>query len=184
MIRNNGRGLAGPPQDQVRSANGMIGSKAIQDETWPYWWAVPRANAEHVQRVRSIPAPPNATVTEVLALQVPAGFVFVLRSILQGFSSGISGAPVWTEGSGDILWTVDVDNPTGSLSFSGYGLPDLTLMAESRGSVGFGPWPVEGYNVFNPYQTIRYKVVTTAEIAPGAPNYITCGLFGWYEKAL
>lgn len=177
------RGMNGLPQDQVRAANGMLGSSAIQDEFWPYWWAVPRSNAQPVQEVQSIPAPVAGVLTEVASVIVPVGFRFVLRAIRQSFSSGIGGAPVWTEGSGDIQWTIDVDNPISALQLSGYGLPYMSSMKDARGSQ-ISPWPVEGYNVFDQYQVIRYKVLTTLAIAPGAPNFITCGLFGWFDKAL
>ena len=179
----NGWGLRGAGQDAVAGANGMLGSSALQDNFWPYWWAVPRANSQYVQRVASIPVPVAGAITEVVEVQVPIGFVFVLRAIRQSFQTGIAGAPVWVEGSGDILWTVDVDNPIGSVALSGYGLSDLTNMADARGSQ-IAPWPIEGYTVFNPYQTIRYKVVTTVNIAAGPPYFITCGLFGWFEKLL
>lgn len=183
QVLRNGRGLAGPPQDLMRGAS-QLGPGPLQDNSWPYFWQYPRANCEHVQKVVSIAAPANATLTEVLAVTVPAGFRFVLRKIMHTFNSGVGGAPVFVEGSGAILWTIDVDTPIGSVPLSGYGLPDLSNMKESRGSTQFGPWEIQGYNVFNPYQTLRYKVITTAAIAPGDPNYITCGLFGWWDKAL
>jgi hypothetical protein len=170
-------------QDLVSGANGMLGSSALQDNSWPYWWAVPRANSQYVQRVGSIPTPDPGVITEICKVQVPIGFVFVLRAIRQSFACPDGGASPWVEGSGDILWTVDVDNPVGSIALSGYGLPDMVNMADARGSL-IAPWPVEGYTVFQPYQVIRYKVVTTAVIPVGVPNYVTCGLFGWFEKAL
>lgn len=182
-VLNGYRGMAGPPQDLVRGAN-QLGTDSLQDNSVPYFWDKPRVNSEHVQRVNSIVAPANATLTEVTSVVVPSGFRFVLRSILHMFSSGIDGAPIFVEGSSSILWTVDVDVPIGAVGLSGYGLPDLSNMKQTRGSLVNGPWRVEGYNVFNPYQIVRYKVITTAAIAPGDPNYITCGLFGWWEKAL
>lgn len=184
MMRTNGRGLSGPPQDLVNGANGMLGSTAIQDSRWPYWWEVPRTNTQYKQPIQWIAAPAPATVTEVASLIVPPGFCFVLRGILQVFSTGTAGAPVFVDGSGDILWSVDVDNPIGSVALSGYGLPDLTAMKEHRGSLDDGPWELEGYTVFDQYQVLRYKVVTSVNIAPGAPNYIGCGFFGWFDKAV
>jgi hypothetical protein len=195
-MRNNGRfvggpGLAGPGQDIVQGANGMLGSSAVQEDRWPYWWAVPRSNTQYVQKVACMPAPVAGVLTQVInpitgaaaEVDVPPGFCFILRAIRQGFSTGIGGAPVWVEGSGDILWTVDVDVPLGAIALSGFSLPDLANMADARGSA-VAPWPLEGYTVFEPYQTIRYKVLTTVNIGAGAPNFITCGLFGWLEKQL
>ena len=183
-LRNCGmRGLRGAPQDLVAGANGMIGSAAVQDDSWPYFWLSPRSNTQYFQPIVSIPAPASGVQTLVFSRQVPAGFQLVLRGMRQNFYTGILGGPVWTPGSGDILWTVSVDAPIGGTALSGFGLPDLTNMAEERGSAERW-WPIEGYTVFGPYQTIQYSVLTTAAIAPGAPNYITCGLFGWYEQLL
>ncbi len=186
VLRNGGRGMAGLPQDLVRGADGMIGSKAVQEDNWPFWWLKPHSNTQYRQPQKTIFAPAPATLTEVVSLTVPAGFVFILRAIRQTFQTGIDGAAVFVDGSGDILWTVDVDRPIGTTGFSGYALPDMFEMAEQRGSQE-NPWPIEGYTVFDEYQTIRYKVETTNAIAQGgagSPNFITCGLFGWLEKAL
>ena len=81
FMRQGTNGMHGLPQDQVRAANGMLGSSAIQDESWPYWWAVPRSNAQPVQEVQSIPAPVAGVPTEVASVIVPVGFRFVLRAI-------------------------------------------------------------------------------------------------------
>lgn len=181
VLRPNG--MAGIPQDTVIGANGMIGSSALQDDSWPYFWREPGPNTQYVQRANSIPAPLPTVETEVLSLPVPPGFKFILNAIRHGFSTGIDGAPVYVEGSGDIVWTIDVDKPVGANSLSGYALPDFFRMKDERGSK-LGPWPIDGYTVFDEYVTLRYKVLTTAAIAAGAPNFITCGLFGWWEKAL
>jgi hypothetical protein len=180
-------GLGGSPQTLVQGANAMMGKGGLQQDSpvLPFW-LFPRANAELVQRVASIPTPAAATLTQVLQLAVPPGFRFILRGIRQSFQTGTGGAPVWVEGSGDIVWTLDVNSPImpgASLGFSGYALPDMGAMTDARGS-SIAPWPVDGYNVFEPEQVLRYKVLTTVNIPAGVPNYITCGLFGWWEKAL
>lgn len=176
------RGLTGAGPDLVKGANAMLGKGALQDESWPYFWEQPRANAEHAQPVNSIPVPVIGVITEVVNVTVPAGFRFVLRKIMHTFTSTITPSP-WQEGSGDLLFTIDVDNPIGSVALASFALPDMANMAQSRGSLVNGPWPVEGYNVFNPYQVIRYKVVNVA-IAAGAPNLVHCGLFGWWQPLL
>lgn len=181
MIRHNG--LSGTPQDLVRGADSMLGKSGIQDTSWPYWWTIPRVNTQEVQAVNSIPAPVAATLTEVVSVVVPAGNVFVMRGIWQAFFTAVGGAPIFIDGSGDILWTIDVDVPIGSTPLSGYGLPYFTGMKEQRGS-RIQPYPINAFSVFYPYQVIRYKVLTSAAIPAGAPNFITCGLFGWFDKLL
>ena len=182
VLRN---GLSGPPQTLVTGADNLMrnGAGLQQDSAVLPFWLFPKSNTQFVQKMASIPAPAAATPTQVLLLSVPPGFRFILRGIRQEFNTGTGGGPVWVAGSGDILWTIDVDLPIGVPAISGFALADLANMAEARGSA-IAPWPVEGYNVFDEYMDIRYKVTTTANIPAGAPNYITCGLFGWWEKAL
>lgn len=181
-VREARRGFSGVMQDTVAGANGMTGKNALQDDSWPYFWREPGPNTQYVQRVASIPTPAAATQTEVLTLLVPAGFKFILNAIRQNFYTSNAPSP-FVEGSGDILWTIDVDNPIGSTAISSFGLPDFTNMADERGSK-LGPWPIDGYTVFDEYQTLRCKVTTTAAIPVGAPNFIVCGLFGWWDRFL
>lgn len=181
----NGRGLGGMPQTLVTGADSLMRSGAtLQDDNnnLPFW-LFPKSQTQFKQITNSIPTPAAATLTEVLTFTVPAGFRFIFRGMRQEFNTGTGGGPIWVPGSGDILWTIDVNSPIGAPALSGFALPDLANMAEARGSQ-LGPWPVEGYNVFDEYMTLRYKVLTTANIPAGAPNFITCGLFGWMEKAV
>lgn len=187
MMRRNG-GLSGAPQDLITGADGLVQSAV--DESWPYFWLQPRANTQYVNRVNTVPAPVNDVITELVRVDVPAGNRFVLTGILQTFQTSVGGATVWIPGNGGILWTVDVNVPitAAATSLSGVGLPDLTAMKESRGSFEFGPFPLEGYTVFKPYDVVRLKVVTPAAavlpVTPGDPNYISGGLFGWFDKLL
>jgi len=171
-MRHNGFG--GAPQDQVRGAYAVA-----QDDRneWPYWWIYPRSGTQFKQPCVSIPLPVAGVLTEVMELQVPAGFCFVLRGIRHTYQGA-----GFVDGSGDLLWTIDVDDPNGSVSLSGYGLPDLTNMAEQRGSQSRA-WLIEGFAVFNPFQTLRYKVISNLGVS-GAPNFVTCGLYGWFDTAL
>ena len=95
----------------ILGANGMLGSAAVENTAWPYWWIVPKAHTQYVQRVASIPAPAPATLTEVCQVDVPAGFVFILRAIRQTFQTGTGGAPIFTDGSGSILCRSVTGNP-------------------------------------------------------------------------
>jgi len=177
-------GFSGVPQDLVAGANGMLGSQAVQGDKWPYWWEHPRANDQFVQRVASVVMPALDTLTDVVTLEVPSGYRFVLKAILHTFQTGIDGAPAFVDGSGDILWSLTVNAPAGTSAsaIAGYTLPDMANMAEQRGSLVNGPWPVMGYSVFDPYTVLRYKVLNVSGPI-GAPNYTTCGLFGWWEPA-
>ena len=178
-----GMGNNGLPQNTVAGADSLIGTPTTGDDSWPYFWEYPRRNAQIVQRVNSIPAPAQGVATEVLNLQVPPGFQFVLKAIRQTFQTQVGGATVFVDGSGSILWSVNVDIAAGAQALSGFALPDLANMADQRGAQD-RPWPIYGYAVFGPYQTLRYIVQTDSSINPGAPNFITCGLFGWWQPLL
>lgn len=171
------RGMGGSPQELVKGATGIA---AAEEESWPYWWLFPRKGTQFKQSVGSIAAPNPGVLTEVCEVVVPSGFVFVLRAIRQNFATAANPSP-FVDGSGDILFTVDVDVPIGAIALSGYPLPDLSGMADERGSK-LAPWPLEGYTVFTPYQVVRYKVITTNVIPVGSPHFITCGLFGWLAE--
>jgi len=178
------RGFAGVGPDMIKSASAMIGTEATNSNQWPYWWRQPRSDAQAVQRCLSIAAPVAGVLTEITRVTVPEAMVFVLTGYRQNFATLTNPTP-FVDGSGSILWTVDVDNPIGSgtNALAGYAVPDLYNMSDERGSK-LGPWPIDGYTVFRPKQVIRYKVITTADIPAGDPNYITAGLFGWFCKAL
>lgn len=179
MIRRNGFG--GIPQDLVRGANVLQAQQETENTNWPYWWLQPRANTQSVPRIASIATPAVATSTLITSVSVPPGFNFILRGVIHGFSPAVGGV-VWVPGDGSLLFTVDVDVPVGANSVSGYGLPDLVSMAEPRGSLELGPFPLDGYNVFGPYQVIRYKVTTTAAIPVAGGNFVFAGLIGWFDK--
>lgn len=172
MNRHNGMGAAA--QDQVRGAYAVLDRDRNE---WPYWWVYPRENTQSVPFSQSIPLPVAGVLTEVMELQVPAGFCFVLRGIRHTYQGA-----GFVDGSGDLLWTIDVDNPNTAVSIAGFGLPYLTNMAEQRGDQA-RPWPIEGYAVFNEFQTLRYKVISALGVS-GAPNLVTCGLYGWFDTAL
>lgn len=176
------RGLMGVPQDLVRGANALQAQRDDESTSWPYFWIQPRALTQSVPRIASIPTPTQGVQTLITSVQVPAGFNFILAGILHGFNTPAGSGVTWTPGSGSILWTVDVDVPIGATAVSGYGLPDLTNMAEQRGSLELGPFPLQGYNVFGPYQVIRYKVTTDVTIPVAGGNFIFAGLIGWFDK--
>lgn len=177
-VGNYGRGLRGLPQDTVIAANSLIGKISVPDSVRQW----PGPDSQYVPVVQSIVTPASGVLTQVLEFDVPAGNCFVMDGYRH--SASISGN-AFTDGSGDILWTISVNSPiaAGSNPFAGYGLPYMTNMADQRGSQ-LGPWPMLCHMVFNPYDQIRYTVITTNVIPVGIGNTITCGLFGWLAPQL
>ena len=137
------RGFAGVGPDMIKSASAMIGTEATNSNQWPYWWRQPRSDAQAVQRCLSIAAPVAGVLTEITRVTVPEAMVFVLTGYRQNFATLTNPTP-FVDGSGSILWTVDVDNPIGSgtNALAGYAVPDLYNMSDERGSK-LGPWPIK-----------------------------------------
>lgn len=179
MIRNGMRGLGGVNQDMVAAASG-ISASMIQDNTFPFWWQIPHAQDQWRQKMVWIPAPNPGILTVVDEFVVPAGFFFVMRGIRQNFRAPTGSNP-WVEGSGDILWSITADIPSGSQPLNGYALPDMNNMPEERGAAS-RYWPIDSYAVFDPYVTLSYKVLTTSNIPAGSPNFIGAGMFGYFHK--
>lgn len=150
-------------------------SKLIDpDPMVPFPWDLPPRNSTIVYQPNSIVAPAAATQTQILQYQVPSGHYFALKARMNAFDG-----QSWVRGSGDIIWTTDVDTPIGITSPQGEPIQGLQAEAFNVGSFDHGPVPWWGRKVFTPLEIIRVKVLTTNAINPGAPNYFTSILIGW-----
>jgi len=52
------------------------------------------------------------------------------------------GAATFVQGSGDILWTIDIDWPLGNMLGTSRYLPNYASIKTQLGSFEDGPWPV------------------------------------------
>lgn len=131
-----------------------------------------------------VPAPANATLTELLSFQVPDGDIFEVTGILFEYF-GIPFVPPGG-GGGSTLWTVDVDRPISTLAApvlpSQYVVPDFFQVQNPIGSRETGPVPVN--LIFGPKKIVRVKIITTAPFpAVGSPVVFYTWLKGWtYPK--
>lgn len=124
-----------------------------------------------------IPSPAYgvANQTVLASYQCPSNFVAVLKGILATFE-GSSFVP----GSGNIIWTVDVDVPvpavagTAGYAFDGYG-----KLLTPMGSYANGLWKIYPGLRFADLEVVRLKVQTVAVVGQGAPNFMNGMLAGW-----
>ncbi len=168
-------GLAAP--SLVEAASALQRSKSSSREEWPYPWVYPPPGSEGVNIQTVTPAPANATLTELLSFRVPDGSRFSLQGLLLTYV----GVPV-DDSVQRVLWNVDVNIPTavsGAITLpalpSGWPVPNFADVFFHLGSMDVGPFPVAGPLLFNPRDTIRIKVTTTAPFpAVGSPvSFIT-----------
>ncbi len=135
-----------------------------------YPWSIPPADRTPWRKEFSIAAPAVGVITQIWQFEIPDGFYLVVDRIRHGYGPGLL-----VEGSGSIIWTIDVNFPIGS--------PQATWrpLAQFTGSVGSlkRPWPV-GPLLFRGNDTLRYKVQITDPLVPvGPPNIVYALAEGW-----
>jgi hypothetical protein len=168
--------LSGP---EAAVAAQQIAREAENRQQWPYEWRYPPLKSIRREPAGSIVAPAVATVTQILAFTVPQGFSYVWEGLLLTYDGG-----AFVPGSGDIVWSVDVDTPIGITSLANAPLADLQRILFPRGSFGGGPWKLAKAETLKAGQTLRAKVTTTGTITPGAPNYFSALFGGWLIPAV
>jgi len=106
--------------------------------------------------------------------RVPRGYTALLCGLVVGYAGG--GGPALP---GQVLFTVDVTNPFGPVSFqSGYVEKDYNAVPFALGSLSPGePWPVEFRH--DQGETIRIKGQTVSAVATGDGNFLFGALIGW-----
>jgi hypothetical protein len=155
----------------------------IQDrrDQWPYPWSFPPPSASRVTiglgTEGTLAAPAPATQAQVLEYTVRSGFMFWLVSIVQVYlGTG------FTPGSGDIIWSLDRNTPLGGGTLQGSPIQGFQAVDVPLGSLVL-PWTLDMPEVFQPYDVIRSKVLTTSAIPAGAPNYFKSVFRGWLAPA-
>ena len=129
----------------------------------------PSRDAIDIYVSASVAAPAPTTLTVLLAYQVPSGHQFALTGVMWNFEGPPGG---FVPGSGDIIWTLDVNNP----------LTPSALAIAGRYIQGFGaelapigsyekPWWFSRPRVFAPSDPIQLKVLTTVAIAQNSGNF-------------
>ena len=129
----------------------------------------PSQNAIDIYVSNSLPAPAPTVLTVLLSYQVPSGHQFALTGVMWNFEGPPGG---FVPGSGDIIWTLDVNNP----------LTPSALAIAGRYIQGFGselapigsyekPWWFSRPRIFAPSDLIQLKVLTTIAINQNSGNF-------------
>ena len=122
----------------------------------------------------------NQVVIGQCTYQVQAGWQGLLTGIML-IVTGDGGT--WIPGSGDVVFTVDVDIPLLDPLATGRFLPQYSTVIRPIGSFE-QPWPVPGWSITNrgwamhPLETYRAKVFSVANVAQGAPCFVHASLCG------
>lgn len=106
------------------------------------------------------------------------------QGLLTGIMLIVTGdAGTWVVGSGDVVFTVDVDIPLADPLATGRFLPDYSVVIRPIGSFS-QPWPTPGQSIINrgwamhPGETYRAKVYSVANVQRGAPCFVHASLCG------
>jgi len=165
------------PKDAMSRASELVAGGIYKP---PYPWDVPPP--AHVPRhvMGSIPAPAygSSNQVEIVNYTVPEGSWFVLKGLLVRYDG-----QNFTQGSGDIVFQLDIDNPQtlgqAGNSALGRAVPDYGQILFNLGDFGFGAIRVWGSPVFYSNQRLGVKGYTVRNVATGAPNYFSAWLMGW-----
>jgi hypothetical protein len=157
--------------DAVQAAD-VVRRDASNREKWPYMHVYPPVNAEPVHVIGTEFTPALGATVIVLAYQVPSGFRFYLRGIIQTYEGG-NFVP------GQALWTIDRNTPVGVPNFQAQVEQGLTAVPVRVGS--FAPFTVDEFArayEFEPLDIVRSKATNVA-LGVGSPNAFTTGFFGY-----
>lgn len=175
-----------PTDDPVTQ---MKYAKALQHRAKPPYWyedmppeGIPffvenNGNVSNSTSSSKQPSPAFGAANQIVVAtyQCPLNFVAVLRGILATFEG--SG---FVPGSGNIIWTLDVDVPLPSVTASaGYAFDGYANMITPKGSYANGLWKLYPGLRFADGETIRLKVQTVAVVGTGAPNFMNGELAGY-----
>jgi hypothetical protein len=173
------RGIVRPDARDVFDNQGISRADPYSGRGYPWVNAPP--GYVLINRRGSIAAPANGTQALVVTFTVPQAMEAVVLFVLNVFFGSDNGG---NNGSGSIVWVIDVNRPLGAAGTGlGYVPPDFGNIVTQLGSLTQGPWPVPGGIHLNERDVINYKVTTTAPVGVGAPNFVTCALCGWMWPA-
>lgn len=166
--------LSGPAAVKAASQLKLQHDKATQ---WPFNWVEPPPGSRQVFVRGFLPMPAVGVDTQVLLYKVPDSVQFVLSGIV--FEAG----PVTAVSPGDVLFTLDVDQPVGAVSAQGVGFTGYSAVPFNLGTRQI-PWPIApGENdVLRSNNQVRVKV-TNVNAAAGSPQYVLAILRGYTMKA-
>jgi len=154
------------------------GARSDEERT-PYPWVMMPPGGISFFAIGSAPAPAYGIANQVqlCSYTVQDGWEGVLLDVMDVYLDG--GAASFVQGSGDIVWTIDIDWPLGNQLGTSRYLPNYSSLLTQLGSFENGPWPVRGGWRMKSGETYRYKVYTVANVVTGAAAFVHGALLGW-----
>ncbi len=154
------------------------GARSDEEKT-PYPWVMMPPGGISFFAIGSLPAPAfgSANQVELCTYTVQDGWEGVLQDVMTIYLD--QGAASFIQGSGDIVWSIDIDWPLGNQLGTSRYLPNYAFIKTQLGSFENGPWPVRGGWRMKSGETYRVKAYTVANVATGAPNFVHGALLGW-----
>jgi hypothetical protein len=163
----------------ITSARASVGAQMVraaqkladvhQREQWPYVHVYPPPASIPVHEISYIAAPAAGASGVVLGYQVPEGFAFFLRSILQVFTGGAFSP-------GDATWTVNVNSTAGLSDVQAMPVQGLIAVRVQLGSLAAGnQWPLPRAYEFGSLDLVQ-SVVANVNAAGG---FFVSGFFGY-----
>lgn len=118
------------------------------------------------------PAWGSANQVVLATYQCPVGWEGLLTWTMNTIT-GDGGA--FIQGSGDVVWTLDIDNPLANPLVSAHFLPGYGALITTMGDLT-EPWPVARGWRMKSGETYRLKVYTVGIVPIGSP----CFCHGWF----
>ncbi len=147
------------------------------EERTPYPWVIPGPGSIPFFAKGSFPAPAWGSANQITlcTYSVPDGWEGVLLDVMNLYTDN---AGTFVQGSGDIVWSIDIDRPLAAPLATGRWLPDYAQILTQLGDLS-EPWPVRGGWRMKQGEIYRYKAYTVANVNTGAPSFVHAALLGW-----
>ena len=149
------------------------------EERAPYPWVMMPPGGISFFTIGSVAAPAWGAANQVVLAEytVQDGWEGVLQDVMCIYDDG--GAASFIQGSGDIVWAIDIDWPLLNQLGTSRFLPNYAAILTQLGSFADGPWPVRGGWRMKGGETYRVKVRTVQNVNTGAPAFCHGALLGW-----
>jgi len=156
----------------------FIQAQQERRNAWPYTDRYAPPNADRVFEWGVIAAPASAAAAQVCIYTVPQGARAVITSVV--FQTVVpAGSGMFVSGSGDVLWTLDVNTPVGVDPIQGSVVKGFFQVPFDLGTTQ-APWSLSKPEVGKPQDVFRVKVESNPlVITPGAPQFYIAIINGW-----
>lgn len=147
------------------------------EQSSPYPWVMIPPGGVSVFEHGSFPTPAYGAGNQITLCTyvVPDGWEGVLSDVMVLLLDPNGN---FVEGSGSVLWDIDIDRPLAAALSTGRFLPNYHSITTRLGDLT-RPWPVRGGWRMKQGETYRIKFQTVNTVTVGAPAFVHGALLGW-----